>query len=43
MGMVDGIVMEAKGFWIIGLCRVIVGAVKNVILNVQLEGRLRNS
>ena len=24
MGMVDGIVMEAKGFWIIGLCRVIV-------------------
>ena len=43
MGMVDGIVMEAKGFWIIGLCRVIVEAVKNVILNVQLEGRLRNS
>ena len=43
MGMVDGIVLEAKGFWIIGLCRVIVEAVKNVILNVQLEGRLRNS
>lgn len=43
MGMVDGIVMEAKGFWIIGLCRVIVEAVKNVILNAQLEGRLRNS
>jgi len=40
MGMVDGIVMEAKGFWVIGLLRVIYEAVKNVILNAQLEKRL---
>ena len=43
MGMVDGIVMEVQGFWVIGLVRVIFEAVKNVILNVQLESRLRNS
>ena len=43
MGMVDGIVMELQGFWIIGLVRVIVEAVKNLVLNAQLEQRLRNS
>ena len=43
MGMVDGIVLEAKGFWVIGLLKVIVEAVKNIILNAQLERRLRNS
>ena len=43
MGMVDGIVLEAKGFWAIGLLKVIVEAVKNIILNAQLESRLRNS
>ena len=43
MGMVDGIVMEVQGFWVIGLVRVIFEAVKNVILNAQLENRLRNS
>ena len=43
MGMVDGIVMELQGFWIIGLVRVIYEAVKNVILNAQLESRLHNS
>ena len=43
MGMVDGIVLEAKGFWVIGLLKVIVEAVKNIILNAQLESRLRNS
>lgn len=37
MGMVDGIVMEAQGFWIIGLLRVAYEAIKNVILNAQLE------
>ena len=42
MGMVDGIVLEAKGFWVIGLLKVIVEAVKNIILNAQLERRLRN-
>ena len=43
MGMVDGIMLEAKGFWVIGLLKVIVEAVKNIILNAQLESRLRNS
>lgn len=42
MGMVDGIVMELQGFWIIGLVRVIYEAVKNQILNAQMERRLRN-
>ena len=41
MGRVDGIVMEVQGFWVIGLVRVIFEAVKNVILNAQLENRLR--
>ena len=43
MGMVDGIVMELKGFWIIGLVRVIVEAVKNLVLNSRMEERLKNS
>ena len=43
MGMVDGLVMELQGFWIIGLVRVIYEAVKNQILNAQMERRLRNS
>ena len=42
MGMVDGLVMELQGFWIIGLIRVIYEAVKNQILNAQMERRLRN-
>ena len=43
MGMVDGIVMEAQGFWIIGLLRVIVEAVKNIAQNGAMEKRLKNS
>ena len=43
MGMVDGIVMELKGFWIIGLVRVIWEALKNVVLNSRMEERLKNS
>ena len=43
MGMVDGIVMELQGFWIIGLVRVIYEAVKNQILNAQMERRLRRA
>lgn len=42
MGMVDGIVMELQGFWIIGLVRVIYEAIKNVVLNAQMEKCLRN-
>ena len=43
MGMVDGIVMELKGFWIIGILRVIWEALKNVVLNSRMEERLKNS
>ena len=40
MGMVDGIVMELKGFWIIGIIKVLVEFVKNMVQNRQLEKRL---
>ena len=43
MGMVDGLVMELQGFWIIGLVRVIYEAIKNQILNAQMERRLRGA
>ena len=43
MGMVDGIVMELQGFWVIGLVRVIYEAIKNQILNAQMERRLRGA
>ena len=43
MGMVDGIVMELQGFWVIGLVRVIYEAIKNVVLNAQMEKRLRGA
>lgn len=43
MGMVDGIVMELQGFWILGLVRVIYEAIKNVVLNAQMENRLHGA
>ena len=43
MGMVDGIVMELQGFWVLGLVRVIYEAIKNVVLNAQMEKRLRGA
>ena len=43
MDMVDGIVMELQGFWILGLVRVIYEAIKNVVLNAQMEKRLRGA
>ena len=43
IGMVDGLVMELQGFWVIGLVRVIYEAVKNQILNAQMERRLRGA
>ena len=43
MGMVDGIVMELQGFWILGLVRMIYEAIKNVVLNAQMEKRLRGA
>ena len=41
MGMVDGIVMELKGFWIIGLIRTLYQFVKNLLQNNALEKRLK--
>ena len=43
MGMVDSIVMELQGFWVLGLVRVIYEAIKNVVLNAQMEKRLRGA
>ena len=40
MGMVDGLVMELKGFWIIGIIRVIYELIRNMILNSSMEKRL---
>ena len=40
MGMVDGLVMELKGFWIIGILRVLVEFVKNNHANKAMEKRL---
>ena len=41
MGMVDGLVWELKGFWLVGIVRVIYEFIKNAILNDQLKKRLR--
>ena len=40
MGMVDGLVWELKGFWLVGIVRVIYEFIKNAILNAQLKKRL---
>ena len=40
MGMVDGLVLEVRGFWLIGLCYTIGAFVKNLIQNAALERRL---
>lgn len=41
MGMVDGIVMELKGFWFLGLAKVFAEYIKNLRQNRKLEKRLR--
>ena len=41
MGMVDGLVWELKGFWLVGIVRVSYEFIKNAILNAQLKKRLR--
>lgn len=41
MGMVDGLVMELKGFWFIGLIRMIYEFIKNQIQNAAMEKRLK--
>lgn len=40
-GMVDALVMELRGFWIIGILRCLYEAVKNAVLNMGLEKRLK--
>ncbi len=40
MGMVDGIVMELKGFWIIGLIKVLVESVRNLAENRRMEKKI---
>lgn len=40
MAAVDGLVMEAKGFWIIGLARMFVGIIANLIQNSLQAKRL---
>ena len=41
MGMVDGLVMELKGFWLIGLIRVLWAVLWNAVQNRALEKRLK--
>ncbi len=47
MGVIDGLVMELKGFWVIGLCRAGYEFAKNLILNARqkkhLAGRRDNA
>lgn len=38
---VDGLVMEAKGFWIIGLIRAVVGFIENLVKNKMFESKLK--
>lgn len=41
MGMVDGIVLELKGCWIIGLVWVLCAFVQNLLMNAAMEKRLK--
>ncbi len=41
MSMVDGMVLELRGFWIIGLVWVIISFVKNMIQNAAMEAKLK--
>ncbi|MEE0800333.1 MAG: glycoside hydrolase family 3 C-terminal domain-containing protein [Gemmiger sp.] len=40
MGMVDGLVLELKGFWIIGMVRLLVEFIRNKLANQAMEKRL---
>lgn len=40
METVDGVVMECRGFWIVGLVRAIVGLVQNAVGNANLQKKL---
>ena len=37
---VDGLVMEAKGFWVIGILRALVGLVQNYVANSRYQAKL---
>ena len=37
---VDGLVMEAKGFWVIGILRALVGLVQNAVANSRYQAKL---
>lgn len=41
MGMVDGLVMELRGFWVIGLCKAGYEFAKNLILKAWQKKRLK--
>ena len=41
MGVVDGLVMELKGFWVLGLLRALGAFVVNLLRNRSMEKRLR--
>lgn len=43
MGLVDALVMEIKGFWLIGLIRAIFELIKSAILNSQLAKKLASA
>ena len=42
MGVANGLVMEAKGFWIIGIIRAICGFVANFARNISFNGRMKD-
>ena len=37
---VDGLVLEAKGFWIVGIVRALVGLVQNAVANSRYQAKL---
>ena len=37
---VDGLVLEGKGFWIVGILRALVGLVQNYVANSRYQAKL---
>ena len=40
METVDGLVLEAKGFWVIGTLRALVGLMQNAVANSRYQAKL---
>lgn len=40
MGMVDGMIMELKGFWIIGLLRILFEFIKKLLRSSIMENKI---